>query len=121
MSTFQLESLPYQTDAVEAVVRVFEGTPKAAAYEQVGNQCQLSWDQYSANLKAIDQRHRISDEQSNLTEPEDDQPIDVCVEMETGTGKTLVYLRTIHRLHAAYGWTKFIVVVPTIAIRAGVT
>ncbi len=120
MSTFQLESLPYQTDAVEAVVRVFEGTPKAAAYEQVGNQCQLSWDQYSANLKAIAQRHRISDEQLHLTEPEDDQPIDVCVEMETGTGKTLVYLRTIYRLHAAYGWTKFIVVVPTIAIRAGV-
>jgi type III restriction enzyme len=42
------------------------------------------------------------------------------VEMETGTGKTYVYLRTIHELHAKYGFTKFIVVVPSVAIREGV-
>jgi len=40
--------------------------------------------------------------------------------METGTGKTLVYLRTLYRLHTVYGWNKFIIVVPSIAIRAGV-
>ena len=39
--------------------------------------------------------------------------------METGTGKTYVYLRTIHELHARYGWTKFIIVVPSVAIREG--
>lgn len=42
------------------------------------------------------------------------------VEMETGTGKTYVYLRTIHELHETYGWKKFIIVVPSVAIREGV-
>lgn len=42
------------------------------------------------------------------------------VEMETGTGKTYVYLRTIHELHEKYGWKKFIIVVPSVAIREGV-
>ena len=42
------------------------------------------------------------------------------IEMETGTGKTCVYLRTIHELHQHYGWKKFIIVVPSVAIREGV-
>ena len=42
------------------------------------------------------------------------------VEMETGTGKTYVYLRTIHELHENYGWKKFIIVVPSVAIREGI-
>lgn len=42
------------------------------------------------------------------------------IEMETGTGKTYVYLRTIHELHEHYGWKKFIIVVPSVAIREGV-
>lgn len=42
------------------------------------------------------------------------------IEMETGTGKTYVYLRTIHELHENYGWKKFIIVVPSVAIREGV-
>ena len=42
------------------------------------------------------------------------------IEMETGTGKTYVYLRTIHELHQHYGWKKFIIVVPSVAIREGV-
>lgn len=42
------------------------------------------------------------------------------IEMETGTGKTYVYLRTIHELHEKYGWKKFIIVVPSVAIREGV-
>lgn len=46
--------------------------------------------------------------------------MNLSIEMETGTGKTYVYLRTIHALHEAYGWTKFIIVVPSVAIREGV-
>ncbi len=46
--------------------------------------------------------------------------VNLDVEMETGTGKTFVYLDTMYRLHAEYGWSKFIVVVPSIAIREGV-
>ena len=42
------------------------------------------------------------------------------VEMETGTGKTYVYIKTIMELNKRYGWSKFIVVVPSVAIREGV-
>ena len=117
---FQLESLNYQTDAVDAVVRVFDGTPKTQVHELAGNRCPLSWDQLEKNICDMAKRHRISDERLNLTAPKQGQPIDVCVEMETGTGKTLVYLRTLYRLHSVYGWNKFIIVVPSVAIRAGV-
>jgi restriction endonuclease len=118
---FQLESLAYQTDAVDAVVRVFDGTPKTQVHELAGNRCPLTWEQLQDNIKKLAHRHRISDERLHLTEPQQGQAIDICVEMETGTGKTLVYLRTLYRLHTAYGWNKFIIVVPSVAIRAGVT
>ena len=42
------------------------------------------------------------------------------IEMETGTGKTYVYIKTMFELNKKYGWSKFIVVVPSIAIREGV-
>lgn len=47
-------------------------------------------------------------------------PVNLDVEMETGTGKTYVYIDTMYRLYAEYGWSKFIIVVPSIAIREGV-
>jgi type III restriction enzyme len=47
--------------------------------------------------------------------------VNLDIEMETGTGKTYCYIKTMFDLHAAYGWSKFIVVVPSIAIREGVT
>lgn len=120
IAAFQLESLSYQTDAVESVVRVFEGTSKPTAADLAGNRCPLTWAQIAANFQSVAQIHRISDERLNLTAPAQGQALDVCVEMETGTGKTLVYLRTLYRLHAVYDWNKFIIVVPTVAIRAGV-
>ncbi len=118
---FQLESLTYQTEAVEAVVRVFQGTPRPATPELAGNRSPLTWEQLSDNLRAVAQSHQISDERLKLTQPADKgEPLDLCIEMETGTGKTLVYLRTLYRLHTVYGWNKFIIVVPSVAIRAGV-
>ena len=47
--------------------------------------------------------------------------VNLDIEMETGTGKTYCYIKTMFDLHEAYGWSKFIVVVPSIAIREGVT
>ena len=117
---FRLESLAYQNDAVEAVVGVFRGTPKAQAQDGPGNRCSLSWPQLQDNMQQIAQRQRISPERLQLSAPAQGRPLDICVEMETGTGKTLVYLRTLYRLHTAYGWNKFIIVVPSVAIRAGV-
>jgi type III restriction enzyme len=119
-TSFQLESLSYQTAAVDAVVRVFGGTVKTQADGANGNRCPLTWEQLKANLQRLAHQHRISDERLNLSPPAQGQPLDLCVEMETGTGKTLVYLRTLYGLHTAYGWNKFIIVVPTVAIRAGV-
>lgn len=48
-------------------------------------------------------------------------PINLDIEMETGTGKTYCYIKTIFELNKRYGWTKFIIVVPSIAIREGVS
>ncbi|MFM7801270.1 MAG: DEAD/DEAH box helicase family protein, partial [Limnohabitans sp.] len=117
---FRLESLAYQNDAVDAVVKVFEGTPKAHVHELAGNRCPLIWAQFQKNICGIAERHRISDERLKLTAPEKGHHLGVCVKMETGTGKTLVYLRILYRLHTVYGWNKFIIVVPSVAIRAGV-
>jgi type III restriction enzyme len=50
----------------------------------------------------------------------DKQPLDFTVEMETGTGKTYVYLRSVFELNQRYGFTKFVVVVPSVAIKEGV-
>ena len=86
MTTFQLESLSYQTDAVEAVVKVFEGTQPTKTSNFSGNRCTLTWLQLQSNLKAIAQRQQISDERLQLTQPSQGQPLDICVEMETGTG-----------------------------------
>lgn len=52
----------------------------------------------------------------NLT----DSPLNLNIEMETGTGKTYCYIRTMFELNAKYGWSKFIIVVPSVAIREGV-
>ena len=63
--------------------------------------------------------HLITDDNGkgkNLTK----SPLNLDIEMETGTGKTYCYIRTMFELHKQYGWSKFIVVVPSIAIREGV-
>ena len=129
MSPFALESLTYQTHAVDAVVRVFEGTARCAE-DGMGNRCDLLWaheDPHDTltpclkdNLKRTALAHGVSDERLQLSPPEPGQPLDVCIEMETGTGKTLVYLKTLYALNQCYGWNKFIIVVPSLAIRAGV-
>ena len=55
----------------------------------------------------------------NTTVPEDGAPLNIDVKMETGTGKTYVYTKTIYELHQRYGLNKFIVCVPSLPIKAG--
>ena len=119
----KFEQLDYQTDAVNAVVRLFEGQPNrrelfslqnAGMERFVGNTLDLAKEQISKNLKQV---------QATFGLPEtamDTHGLNFSVEMETGTGKTYVYLRTIFELNRRYGWTKFIIVVPSVAIREGV-
>jgi len=124
----------YQLDAVNAVVDVFDGQPLAGGQFETslgigfggvmtemgfGNQLELSSVEILTNVQTVQERHEIE-----LVEPGADTPLQYgmhfSVEMETGTGKTYVYLRTIHELNARYGFTKFIIVVPSVPIREGV-
>ena len=117
----KFEELAYQTDAVNAVVRLFEGQRResfslhdAGIELFVGNKLDLDWAQIGENLKNV---------QKTFGQPETEigqHGLNFSVEMETGTGKTYVYLRTIFELNRQYGWTKFVIVVPGVPIREGV-
>jgi type III restriction enzyme len=121
-------SLAYQLDAVSAVADAFEGQPLgqttfeisatlpsgvALTEYGVGNHLVLDDAQYLANVRAIQERNGIERVEAL-------QGREFSVEMETGTGKTYVYLRSIFELNKRYGFKKFIIVVPSIAIREGV-
>ncbi len=140
----------FQLDAVAAVTELFEGQPQGAPEYSVinlgttdglfagqdrtelgvGNRLLLAADALTSNTRAIQTRNDI--EVADPTAPLEawdlfDGPANqtrACphfsVEMETGTGKTYVYLRTIFELSQRYGFQKFIVVVPSVAIREGV-
>jgi len=115
----QLENLQYQETAINSVVQVFDGTEKNtfdnACIEGIrSNLCKLSAKQLADNIKAIAIENGIEKETAKLSSDND-----LCIEMETGTGKTLVYIKTIYELYKHYGFTKFIILVPSIAIRQG--
>lgn len=118
----------FQTDAVHAVVDLFTGQDKRQStfsVEQgpqlsllqndfgIGNALLLDPDTLRKNMHAVQKRN-------NLPLTDDVEKMQFCVEMETGTGKTYVYTKTIFELHKRYGFTKFIIVVPSVAIREGV-
>lgn len=119
----KFEQLSYQTDAINSVVRLFEGQSnhreafslKNHGVERfVANQLDLDWEQIGENLNNV---------QKTFGQPETEigqHGLNFSVEMETSTGKTYVYLRTIFELNKQYGWTKFVIVVPSVAIREGV-
>ena len=116
----QLESLKYQETAILSVVKVFDGTHKNsfdnATVEGIrSNVCQLSAKQLHKNLSGVMAENGITMEIARFSDDND-----LCVEMETGTGKTLVYLKTIYELYRNYEFTKFIILVPSVAIRQGV-
>ncbi|MCY3986014.1 MAG: DEAD/DEAH box helicase family protein, partial [Candidatus Dadabacteria bacterium] len=127
-------SLDYQRHAIDAVVDVFDGQPIAqSSFEisqttgglglaqtelAVGNAVTLAPEKILENVRAIQERNDI-EMVPELQGPEGDK-MNFSIEMETGTGKTYVYLRTIFELNKIYGFKKFIIVVPSIAIREGV-
>jgi type III restriction enzyme len=118
----------YQLDAIQAITDIFEGQPLSGGDFEfsvssvgallsefgLGNRLTLSEGQILDNVKAIQQRNEIKEIVTEL------QGMNFSVEMETGTGKTYVYLRTIYELNKLYGFKKFVIVVPSIAIREGV-
>ena len=125
--------LDFQLQAVDAVCDLFRGQEicrteftvtrdrldpqQRLAFAQddlgVGNRLTLLDDEILANLKAIQLRNGLPPSESLDSG-------DFTVELETGTGKIYVYLRTIFELNKRYGFTKFVIVVPSVAIKEGV-
>lgn len=115
----KLEELEYQKTAIKSVVSVFDGTTRNnfdnSTFEGIrANQTSLTPDQIAENIKAVIRENGIDSEKAKLTSDND-----LTIEMETGTGKTLVYVKTIYELYKQYGFTKFIILVPSVAIRQG--
>ncbi|MGP1684046.1 MAG: DEAD/DEAH box helicase family protein, partial [Giesbergeria sp.] len=112
----------YQTAAVEAVVDCFEGQAEAQAEGapgETGNApLQLSDAALLQNIRQVQTRQNLPPSSALAKAPISGVQLDV--EMETGTGKTYCYIKTLFELNARYGWSKFIIVVPSIAIREGV-
>ncbi len=111
----------FQLKAVDSIVDIFEGQEKVSAGSVAvadgllgiyPNHFSLSDEDVFANVKTIQERNGIKNATS--------ESFDFSIEMETGTGKTYVYLRTIFELNKRYGWNKFIIFVPSVAIREGV-
>jgi type III restriction enzyme len=116
----QLEDLEYQRRAIAAVVGVLDGQIKntfdnSNLFGIQANLTDLTPAQIEENKKRIIAENNITEDEAKLS-PDPD----VCIEMETGTGKTLVYLRTAYELHKEYRLTKFIILVPSVAIKEGV-
>ena len=125
------QNLDHQIEAVAAVRDLFRGQrPSASDFAVadatgktlpgvaesavgVGNRLDLDDEALLSNLRAVQLRNGILPADALASR-------DFTVEMETGTGKTYVYLRTIFELNRCYGFTKFVIVVPSVAIKEGV-
>ena len=124
--TFE-SNLQFQQDAIKSITDLFEGQPmedsimeydlkekgKLSLINGVGNNLVLSEEQILKNLQKIQELNEVPVSRQL-------DGMHYSIEMETGTGKTYVYLRTIYELNKLYGFKKFVIVVPSIAIREGV-
>ncbi len=117
----------FQIDAIQSIVNIFEGQPlnrgdfdfsfnsENYLFQEggIGNRLFITEEQVFKNVREIQKKNELSVSESL-------DGMHFSVEMETGTGKTYVYLRTIYELNKKYGFKKFVIVVPSIAIREGV-
>jgi type III restriction enzyme len=130
----------YQQDAIAAVVDLFDGQPRDISVLEtklssqlttvgdqivldmvnevgaVGNRLVLDDTSLLHNLQAVQDRNGLE-----VVDSISENSLDFDIEMETGTGKTYVYLRTAFELAKRYNFTKFIILVPSVAIKEGVT
>lgn len=133
---FKFKIQDYQTEAVQAVVDVFKGQPynnglsykrdMGKGFVSLFEEDSLGYGNNPVTLDSADLFSNITAIQRNSNIPQSEalsKELGACsldIEMETGTGKTYVYIKTMFELNKKYGWSKFIVVVPSIAIREGV-
>ena len=135
---FKFKIQQYQSDAVECTVSVFAGQPSRDAFQfrrDLGKKAagkitfeeeytgyrngdiELDDKQLLENIRKIQEGQDIKQSPKLVS---DLGRLGLDIEMETGTGKTYVYIKTMFEMNKRYGWNKFIVVVPSIAIREGV-
>ena len=130
----QYKHQAFQRDAAQAVVEVFSGQPLQDAFsysmdvgrgklalETMGFRNQsllLNDDALTANIRHIQRQQDLA--LVETAQRDANGTLALSIEMETGTGKTYTYIKTMYELHKHYGWTKFIIVVPSVAIREGV-
>lgn len=146
---FQYKDQQFQVNAVNAVTSVFEGQPKQTSSSYVmdiGDEenvtldilngfknlpISLSNNHLLENIKSVQRDNGLIIDnrlikmaiggKDKTTEIDNScEKLTLSVEMETGTGKTYTYIKTIFELNKQYGWSKFIIVVPNIAIREGI-
>lgn len=128
----------YQLAAIEAVCGLLEGQPhvrsalvipNGAPFSAIANRLDLSGDHLLKNLQAVQDEAELDEDSAlnviageieTVAGPRTVQFPNFSVEMETGTGKTYVYLRTAMELYKRFGLRKFIIVVPSVAVREGV-
>ncbi len=114
-------SQPHQTKAINSIIDLFQGQIKQISDYDIfdgeavcANNLSLDSDTILENLKVIQNINDIKEKSISL------DTLDFSIEMETGTGKTFVYIKTILELFQKYGWNKFIIITPSIAIKEGV-
>ncbi|WP_412754395.1 type III restriction-modification system endonuclease [Legionella donaldsonii] len=126
----------YQTESVTSVVDCFAGQPyitganyraQQRALEHLNNlngfgnhKIELTSNQMLKNIQAVQARQFLPISKGLEHDSHTGFVPNLVIEMETGTGKTYCYIKTIFELNRRYGWSKFIIVVPSIAIREGV-
>ena len=134
----QFKHQKFQADAAKAVVDVFAGQPYLTptymmdrGLEDGEQQAIATMDDFTGwrNERIVPElsdklilEHLQKVQRTNQIKPSDklEGRYNLTIEMETGVGKTYTYIKTMYELNKHYGWSKFIVVVPSIAIREGV-
>lgn len=115
----------YQIDATNALVRVFVGQEKGHRKETIARSGLFVNEIFSNKKLGLDEARILKNVQElqkeqGITAVKKLEGLNFTVEMETGTGKTYVYTKAMFELNKEYGWNKFIIMVPSIAIREGV-
>ncbi|MBQ0067536.1 MAG: DEAD/DEAH box helicase family protein, partial [Phascolarctobacterium sp.] len=115
------ESLEHQQKAVDAVCDVFKDVQPFKPIQYYENpHLDINSDYIIRNIEDVQKELKVQPEFRNVNIPgTDGTMLSLDIKMETGTGKTYVYAKTMYELHHRYGLNKFIIVVPSLAIKAG--
>ncbi len=131
----QFKQQKFQTEAANAVCDIFQGQPHLTHEYQIDSAIgsnlsviNTGWNnapitpsvEHEILENVIRQQKSQEIPISNKLDSSNSCPINLTIEMETGVGKTYTYIKTIYELNKRYGWCKFIIVVPSIAIREGI-